>query len=83
MKDKEDSSTVKNAFQIITSEEKSFTVYAETPEEKDAWLKDFTSLANKSKELDVSAPVWIPDAEAKKCMLCQKSFTVVNRRVRL
>jgi hypothetical protein len=38
----EDTLSLKNAFQIITTEEKSFVVYTETPQEKDAWVKDIT-----------------------------------------
>jgi len=35
-----DSASLKNAFQVITKEEKSFTVYTKSSEEKDAWIKD-------------------------------------------
>jgi hypothetical protein len=42
----EDSATVKNAFQILTTEEKSFTVYVDSPEEKAAWLQDFSKVAS-------------------------------------
>ena len=41
----EDTLSCKNAFQIITTEEKSFVVYTETPQEKDAWIRDITKFS--------------------------------------
>lgn len=54
VKSLEDTPTLKNAFQILTTEEKSFTVYVETPEEKEAWLHDFSSLTESSGTLSFS-----------------------------
>jgi hypothetical protein len=48
VKDVEDTSSQKNAFQIITTEEKSFTVFTDTPEEKKAWMKDLIELTSNS-----------------------------------
>jgi hypothetical protein len=41
VKSVDDTPLLKNAFQIITTEEKSFTVYVSTPTIKEEWLKDF------------------------------------------
>eukprot|EP01117_Protostelium_nocturnum_P006600 TRINITY_DN2376_c0_g1_i1.p1 TRINITY_DN2376_c0_g1~~TRINITY_DN2376_c0_g1_i1.p1 ORF type:complete len:623 (+),score=229.58 TRINITY_DN2376_c0_g1_i1:195-1871(+) len=79
IKDMEDTETQKNAFQIITTEDKSFTVFAETPEEKAKWIKHLTKLTS-STNLEETAPVWLPDSTTKKCMLCPKTFNVVQRR---
>ena len=45
----EDTTSLKNGFQIITTEEKSFVVFTETPEEKEAWVKDLTRLSGSGK----------------------------------
>lgn len=44
VKDVPDTETLKNAFQIMTTEEKSFTVYTETPQEKEGWVSDLIKL---------------------------------------
>jgi len=79
----EDTSQVQFAFQI-SSPQKSFTVYGRSPEEKLSWMQDInnaikTLQTNKlnAKEL---APVWVPDNDAKQCMRCEKSFSIINRR---
>lgn len=76
MKPLPDTPTLKNAFQIITND-KSFTVFADTPEEKEFWLQDFmnskTDTTNRS-----SAPVWDPDSAAGICKLCHNSFTYLS-----
>jgi len=79
VQDVEDTQTQKNAFQIITTEEKSFTLFAETKQEKNMWMTHLTKLTSDS-NLDAAAPVWAPDSSTKKCVLCQKSFNVVQRR---
>eukprot|EP01133_Synstelium_polycarpum_P017890 gene17890-21342_t len=76
IKDLRDRDHQKNAFQIISSTEKSFTVYTETPKEKNNWLEDFKLLSMKIMDetessgihnLDtVDVPVWVPDKEATK-----------------
>tara|TARA_R110002050_G_scaffold3853_1_gene19806 strand:+ start:220 stop:1215 length:996 start_codon:yes stop_codon:yes gene_type:complete len=91
VKDVEDSDTMKykNAF-VIRSSQKSFVVYAETPEDKQKWItrvektieKVNSNTATKQIEeaSDYEAPVWIPDDASPKCLLCQKDFTFINRR---
>lgn len=76
----EDTLTLVNAIQITTTEEKSFVVFTDLPAEKEAWLKDFKRLTEQANDLENSAPVWIPDNQAKNCMICTKGFTMVNRR---
>jgi len=79
VKSLEDSSTLKNAFQVITTEEKSFTVYVETSVEKQEWLKNLEELTGPH-DLLQSAPVWVPDSTTKHCLLCQRVFNMVQRR---
>lgn len=123
---------IKFAFQIISSE-KSFTVFADSIEEKRNWLKNVemvlkgeaaagiqqlcmnysltfifslassfiynsrvialqpaadpqptnsSPLAIDQSNIDSEeAPVWVPDSQAKMCMICGTHFTVVKRRV--
>ncbi|GAM22785.1 hypothetical protein SAMD00019534_059600 [Acytostelium subglobosum LB1] len=84
IKDLPDKDTQKNAFQIISTTEKSFTVYTETPKEKTNWLDDLRQLGGgggtKQGEDGVEVPVWVPDKDASKCMFCNDSFTIINRR---
>ena len=40
----------------------------------------FPVLGGKTPSMETS-PVWIPDSDAKACMLCNTPFTVINRRV--
>eukprot|EP01116_Phalansterium_solitarium_P016716 TRINITY_DN3949_c0_g2_i1.p1 TRINITY_DN3949_c0_g2~~TRINITY_DN3949_c0_g2_i1.p1 ORF type:complete len:630 (+),score=205.90 TRINITY_DN3949_c0_g2_i1:159-2048(+) len=51
VKELPDTPTMRNAFQIMTQDVKSFVVYTSTAAEKDAWLKDF---------YDVTHGVWLP-----------------------
>lgn len=44
VKDVPDTETLKNAFQIMTTEEKSFTVYTDSPQEKEGWVNDLIKL---------------------------------------
>lgn len=70
------------AFQVL-GKEKSFTVICKTAEEKDSWLKSISdAIAAQGEQEDIGgqAPVWIPDSNAEKCMICGTKFTVVNRR---
>ncbi|KYR02877.1 pleckstrin (PH) domain-containing protein [Tieghemostelium lacteum] len=92
IKDVKDRDNQKNAFQIVSSSQKSFTVFSETVKEKNNWLNDFRELLAGTKiETNSSAtyehtlgteevPVWVPDKEASKCMFCNDSFTIINRR---
>eukprot|EP01125_Pyxidicula_operculata_P004526 TRINITY_DN170_c0_g3_i1.p1 TRINITY_DN170_c0_g3~~TRINITY_DN170_c0_g3_i1.p1 ORF type:complete len:526 (-),score=115.19 TRINITY_DN170_c0_g3_i1:36-1613(-) len=79
-----------NAFQI-QSESKSFTVFADSPEEKKTWLdilknaqnvflKQLTITPEKKSALSSTAPVWVPDNEAKTCQVCSVKFSFTNRR---
>lgn len=110
VKEVQDKPKHKNAFQIICKE-KSFTVFANTPEEKRSWFDSFvtafhninlepvqptparlskhfsyanvlaansTSLKH-GEELE-SAPVWVPDSDADRCMTCAVKFTAFKRR---
>ena len=86
---------IKNGFQIITKD-KSFTVMAETPQEKNEWLMDLRECLGEKRDAPTEntkcvykvstpdnpeAPVWIPDKETPICMVCAASFTVFKRRV--
>eukprot|EP01112_Ceratiomyxa_fruticulosa_P012291 TRINITY_DN3397_c0_g1_i1.p1 TRINITY_DN3397_c0_g1~~TRINITY_DN3397_c0_g1_i1.p1 ORF type:complete len:711 (-),score=147.22 TRINITY_DN3397_c0_g1_i1:104-2236(-) len=79
------------SFQII-SNEKSFTVFAESESEKESWIRDLQSLvkgndfanidddqSNHNLELE-EAPVWVPDNHVKRCMICGNNFSIIFRR---
>ncbi|VDP83249.1 unnamed protein product, partial [Echinostoma caproni] len=87
----------RNGFSIL-SPKKSFTVYSSTAEEKAHWIAYLQKLLCIShvstsliliagvvrNELVKHSPVWIPDCEARNCMVCGVTeFTLVHRRVRL
>merc|ERR1712137_11471 len=86
-----DSSGLANAFQIM-SNQKSFSVFAESPQDKQIWMTEINraiQLCYKLKhkqatgqemDPDEIAPVWIPDKLLKNCMLCDAKFTTINRR---
>ncbi|EGC39822.1 hypothetical protein DICPUDRAFT_26275, partial [Dictyostelium purpureum] len=87
-----DDSKFKNSFQIIHSI-KSFTLIAESEQEKQSWTKSIEDAQNflskhgsslnilKKEEVTLqSAPVWVPDSEALQCMECQIKFTTIRRR---
>ncbi|XP_064634564.1 pleckstrin homology domain-containing family F member 2-like isoform X1 [Lineus longissimus] len=86
LKSLEDTDGLRNGWQIV-SPKKSFAVYAATATEKSEWMahinkcvQDLLAKGGHSQTSDVS-PVWIPDSEAPKCMLCKKvAFTVLQRR---
>ena len=65
---------------------KSFRMKFRTKEEKENLLSAFAKLlASKNltahqMEMRCFAPVWIPDSQAPKCMICGTKFTVINRR---
>ena len=85
-----------NAFQLL-SNKKSFTVFAETKEEKNDWIISIQNsvrnfLLNHSEKtinekiistntITEIAPVWVPDKLLKNCMICNSKFTTLNRRV--
>eukprot|EP00004_Rigifila_ramosa_P010295 TRINITY_DN2212_c0_g1_i1.p1 TRINITY_DN2212_c0_g1~~TRINITY_DN2212_c0_g1_i1.p1 ORF type:complete len:202 (-),score=42.28 TRINITY_DN2212_c0_g1_i1:31-636(-) len=80
----------------IQSAKKSFVCVADTPEERDAWVFELQSGIDKmvqkkqsfhlasgeqgANDPDHTAPVWVPDSQAKNCKLCSVGFTVINRR---
>jgi len=80
-----DMADLQNGWQII-SPSKSFVVFAATATEKTEWMahinkcvQDLLTKSGKTPSLETS-PVWIPDSDAKACMLCNTAFTVLNRR---
>lgn len=83
----EDDLNLRNGWQII-SPKKSFTVYAATAQEKMEWMahinrcvQELVSKRGINKDPQDDSPVWIPDSEANKCMVCNKAeFTVLNRK---
>jgi Rap/ran-GAP/FYVE zinc finger/SOS1/NGEF-like PH domain len=81
IKDMPDAGSLKNAFQIITTEEKSFVVFTQTHQQKSDWLQKFETEVEMAKEGQEDAvAVWIPDSAAKACMICRTKFTFTNRR---
>lgn len=72
---------------LIKTPRKSFAVYAATPVEKKEWMThiercvtDLLAKGNK-KAATHHAAVWVPDAEASRCMLCgHTQFSLINRR---
>ena len=85
----DDGKIYKNAIQIA-SEKKSFVLLASSSDEKSSWLNEFAkALAGQEKTIRgaeassaniVVAPVWIPDSEALRCMICGEKFTLMQRR---
>lgn len=82
-----------NAFEIITPK-KSFVVFADSALDKQAWIEEFNNVIEqqliknakspiiRKQRVDTEnlAPVWIHDKDALECMICNKSFTLLNRR---
>ena len=91
-----DGAALQNAFQFITTE-KSFTVVADSPQDKAFWLNDLrAALGHDRNSTSTSigprgnlvfplssseAPVWVPDKMAARCMCCGATFTVIRRKV--
>ena len=78
----------KNAIQVA-SEKKSFILLANTPEEKASWMAEFAkAILDQETRIRVGntdgpgtmAPVWVPDSEAIRCMICGDKFTFTQRR---
>lgn len=88
-----DSDGSQNVFQIV-SNEKSFRVYTDSPEEKALWLHAFSDALLKFEAARLSrtvnmtysphvvfdAPVWIPDKLTSTCMGCSRLFSVFWRK---
>ena len=77
----DDRGSTTNAFSIL-GKEKSFTLCAKDPAEKEEWIaaieKAFKNLGASSE--NGQAPVWVPDKDSDSCMLCGMKFTHFNRR---
>jgi FYVE/RhoGEF/PH domain-containing protein 5/6 len=78
----------KNAIQVA-SEKKSFILLCNTPEEKASWMAEFAkAILDQETRIRVGnsdgpatvAPVWVPDSEAVRCMICGDKFTFTQRR---
>jgi len=90
-----DTDTYTFAFQIV-SRTKSFVVYGTCAEEKVSWMSAINNAVEDCKARKLSyqrgssavddeqpgleAPIFTPDAMAKKCELCSVGFTFINRR---
>eukprot|EP01087_Luapelamoeba_hula_P021785 TRINITY_DN7677_c0_g1_i1.p1 TRINITY_DN7677_c0_g1~~TRINITY_DN7677_c0_g1_i1.p1 ORF type:complete len:650 (+),score=118.51 TRINITY_DN7677_c0_g1_i1:167-2116(+) len=84
----EDSSKAKNAFEVL-SKEKSFLLWAETPEEKAVWVAKLEEAA-KARASTISlgdkpegeffAPKWQNDEESDNCPMCTAKFTTLKRK---
>ncbi|OQR77323.1 pleckstrin homology domain-containing family F member 2-like [Tropilaelaps mercedesae] len=82
----EDTSDLSHGW-VIRTPTKSFVVYAASKKEKQQWMTHINTCINEllkktgkhpSKE---HAAVWVPDADAGKCMVCKETkFTLLNRR---
>lgn len=82
---------VVNAFQV-NSNKKSFVVLANSPEEKNAWVKELNKCIEdidekmktfhdkKTREVSTFAPVWVPDSECPTCIICGVKFTFIERK---
>eukprot|EP01029_Cantina_marsupialis_P000177 TRINITY_DN10168_c0_g1_i1.p1 TRINITY_DN10168_c0_g1~~TRINITY_DN10168_c0_g1_i1.p1 ORF type:complete len:1379 (-),score=454.82 TRINITY_DN10168_c0_g1_i1:77-3745(-) len=76
------------SFNVI-SPQKSFVVKCNSSIERDRWVDDIDNAiiaiqSNRPRSVAVRrqslAPVWVPDAKAKSCSLCEKNFSTFNRR---
>lgn len=88
---KEDTEDIRNCFFIVSSN-KSFKVFAETPEDQEAWMKAIseqieakrknqsTLRVNGDPSNTFLAPVWLPDGDVSNCMICDSEFTLMKRR---
>ncbi|CAJ0572432.1 unnamed protein product, partial [Mesorhabditis spiculigera] len=85
MEDLSDDGRLKNGW-LIKSPSKSFAVYAATPLEKQEWMMHIDSAiknmqAGNTQGSPATAPVWIPDNDASKCMVCERTqFNLIQRR---
>lgn len=74
---------------VVTSLEKTFVLFAATPEERISWVMDITTaidnaqqkLCSSSNETPAdAAALWVPDAVAGSCSVCHAGFKVFFRR---
>jgi hypothetical protein len=81
----EDVGVFKNAIDVMTND-KSFRANCKTPEDKTLILDSYSMVEMfhraKTQAIDANslAPVWIPDELVLSCPLCNKKFTMFNRR---
>jgi hypothetical protein len=79
IKDLPDDQNLVYAFQILSTT-KSFTVYAETWNDKKNWLLALKKTIQEFSTSTFTAPVWIPDDSFDTCMNCEEEFTLIRRR---
>ena len=77
---------------VIKSQDKSFVVFARSLREKRDWClaldvaaqlvarRRAAAAVDSTGRPSAVAPVWIPDKEAKECMICRTKFNMVNRK---
>jgi hypothetical protein len=83
----DDGKIYKHAIQIA-SEKKSFVLLANSGEEKALWMAEFAKAISEQENkiridgqsINSVAPVWVPDSEALRCMICGDKFTLMQRR---
>jgi len=75
-----------NAF-IVQSPQKSFVVWAASPSERQEWMDGIQEAQTALRSVDLStltdaniAPIWTPDRNAPKCIVCNAAFSVFLRR---
>jgi len=54
---------------------------AQTPQEKEAWLRDIAKAVSQNPSGGAHAPIWQADTTTKQCTLCNHEFSFTNRRV--
>ncbi|EPZ32793.1 hypothetical protein O9G_000868 [Rozella allomycis CSF55] len=66
------------SFKIMTPY-KSFIVSAESAAIKEKWALNFRKI-EKNRHITKLAPIWMADSTTDKCVLCNKTFTLIWRR---
>ncbi|RWS15865.1 Pleckstrin domain-containing family F member 2-like protein [Dinothrombium tinctorium] len=86
LEDLKDDDAMQNGW-LIKTPTKSFAVYAATNTEKQEWMQHIQRCVDElikrtgKQPTGEHAAVWVPDAEARRCMHCNKSeFSLLNRR---
>jgi FYVE zinc finger/RhoGEF domain/PH domain/PX domain len=89
-----DPTNVRHMFRV-NSAQKSFLVYAASASAKENWMRDITACmeyqqkhlgfaapvhASSANGISVGAPVYQPDSAIKNCPLCDREFTLLQRR---
>ena len=73
---------------MISSSEKSFTLFARTPKEREEWMNSIKATIEEAQSKILSqspvnstpAALWIPDRAVESCSKCAASFTLLFRR---